>query len=381
MNGRYSCITYVKVKIMKTIINENQRGLLFKNGQFIKPLNPGRYNSRFHKTIEVLSVNEPISSSYATLDTLLKNSDIQQSSTHIHVHDEELALHYINGQFHEVLPTGQYAFWNIYDQHTFEMIDIRDCHINNDIPQYIFSKIPTQYYTQINVMYYEKARLFFDNQFVQLLDGGTYYFWKNKTRIDYEIIDTRLTQMNIIGQEILTQDKVSLRITFVCYYKICDYIKLFEEINDFKEQIRILAQLIMREFIGQYKLDDLLENKEVISQEIFYKLKEKAKDYYIEISEAGIKDIILPGEMRNIMNTVLIAQKKAQANVITRREEVASTRSLLNTAKLMEENKILYKLKELEYLERICENVGEINVSGGEQLLQQLSKILNGNTE
>lgn len=366
---------------MKTIINENQRGLLFKNGQFIKMLKPGRYNSRFHKTIEVLSINEQINSSYATLDTLLKNSDMQQSSTHIHVQDEELALHYINGQFHEVLPTGQYAFWNIYDQHTFEIIDIKDCHINNDIPQYIFSKIPTQYYTQIDVMYYEKTRLFFDNQFVQLLDCGTYYFWKNKTKIDYEIIDTRLTQMNIIGQEILTQDKVSLRITFVCYYKICDYIKLFEEINDFKEQIRVLAQLIMREFIGQYKLDDILENKETISKEIFYKLKEKAKDYYIEISEAGIKDIILPGEMRNIMNTVLIAQKKAQANVITRREEVASTRSLLNTAKLMEENKTLYKLKELEYLERICENVGEINVSGSEQLLHQLSKILNGNTE
>ena len=72
------------------------------------------------------------------------------------------------------------------------------------------------------------------------------------------------------------------------------------------------------------------------------------------------------------MNTVLIAQKQAQANVITRREEVASTRSLLNTAKLMDENKTLYKLKELEYLERICQNVGEINVNGHQELLEQL---------
>ena len=58
----------------------------------------------------------------------------------------------------------------------------------------------------------------------------------------------------------------------------------------------------------------------------------------MEIIDAGVKDIILPGEIRDIMNTVLIAEKRAQANVITRREEVASTRSLLNTAKLMEEN-------------------------------------------
>ena len=77
-------------------------------------------------------------------------------------------------------------------------------------------------------------------------------------------------------------------------------------------------------------------------------------------------DVILPGEVRDIMNTVLIAEKRAQANVITRREEVASTRSLLNTAKMMEENPTLYKLKELEYAERICENVGNINLNGGD---------------
>lgn len=342
---------------MKTIINENQRGLLFKNGHFIKMLKPGRYSSRFHKTIETLLINEPVSSSFATLDTLLKNNDIQQSVTTIHVCDEELALHYVNGQFQDILSSGQYAFWNIYDQHTFQTIHIHNCEVSEDIPKYIFQKIPNHYFIKIEVMDYEKARLFFDNQFVKLLDSGTYYYWNNQTKIDYEIVDTRLNQMNIIGQEILTQDKVSLRMTFVCHYKIIDFVKLFNEINDFEEQMRVIIQLMMRECVGQYKLDDLLENKDMISRNIFDKLKEKTKKYYVEVTEAGIKDIILPGEMRNIMNTVLIAQKKAQANVITRREEVASTRSLLNTAKLMEENKTLYKLKELEYLERICENV------------------------
>lgn len=96
----------------------------------------------------------------------------------------------------------------------------------------------------------------------------------------------------------------------------------------------------------------------------------------MQFSDAGVKDIILPGEIRDIMNTVLLAEKKAQANVITRREEVASTRSLLNTAKLMDENQTLYKLKELEYLEKICDNVGNISVSGGSDLLSQLTGVL-----
>ena len=78
------------------------------------------------------------------------------------------------------------------------------------------------------------------------------------------------------------------------------------------------------------------------------------------------------------MNTVLIAEKRAQANVITRREEVASTRSLLNTAKLMDENQTLYKLKEMEFVERICENVGNISLNGNGNVLTQLTDILNG---
>ena len=85
---------------------------------------------------------------------------------------------------------------------------------------------------------------------------------------------------------------------------------------------------------------------------------------------------VVPGEIRDIMNTVLVAEKKAQANVIERREEVASTRSLMNTAKLMEENETLFQLKKLEYLERICNRVGEVSVSNGGNVLEQLSKMM-----
>ena len=68
------------------------------------------------------------------------------------------------------------------------------------------------------------------------------------------------------------------------------------------------------------------------------------------------------------------AEKKAQANLITRREETASTRSLLNTVKLMENNPILLKLKELEYVERICDKVDKLTLIGGNNMLEQLGK-------
>lgn len=123
-----------------------------------------------------------------------------------------------------------------------------------------------------------------------------------------------------------------------------------------------------------------LKTKKDMGRAVLGELTVKAKDLYIDIKSADVKDIILPGEIRDIMNSVLAAEKQAQANVITRREEVASTRSLLNTAKLMEENATLYKLKELEYVEKICRNVGNINVTGGD-MLSQLTEILRGHKE
>lgn len=91
------------------------------------------------------------------------------------------------------------------------------------------------------------------------------------------------------------------------------------------------------------------------------------------MSAITIKDVVLPGEMRDILNTVVTAQKEAEANVIRRREETAATRSLLNTAKLMTDNPAMLRLKELEALETIADKVGSLTVHNGTQgLLEDL---------
>ncbi len=77
---------------------------------------------------------------------------------------------------------------------------------------------------------------------------------------------------------------------------------------------------------------------------------------------------------------MLIAEKSVQANVIARREEIAATKSLLDTAKLMDENTTLFKLKELEYLERICDKAGNISVEGDNGILQSLRELLSSRT-
>lgn len=358
---------------MKQIINENQRGFLFKNGKFVKLLQPGKYHVFGSSEIKCCNIENDAVNIDTPIDILLKDKDFKEQTTLIEINDDNhIALHFVDGEFTSVCECGKYAFWNVYNKHTFKIIDISDPETANDVPQIIFNRMPYNFYVKINVAEHQKARLCFNCKFNRILDAGVYYFWNRDTSVSYDIIDTRLTKMDITGQEMLTKDKVAIRVNFVCNYRITDAVRILSEIDDYKEQIRIAGQLAMRNYVGKLRIDEILENKDEMSRSVFEYLKSKEKELFVEFSDSGVKDIILPGEIRDIMNTVLVAEKRAQANVITRREEVASTRSLLNTAKLMDENKTLYRLKEMEYIERICENVGSLSLSGSSDILTQL---------
>jgi len=363
---------------MKIIINENQRGYLFKNGSFKKLLTPGKhiYLTWLGYTVTVVQLDSAVNTAGVDIKVLMRDENFSKSITQITVPDNGIALHYVDDRIVSILSSGEYYFWNVFKNHTFQVIDISNPEVSKDIDIAIFKYIPTKFYTRIEVAEGETALLYFDGKFQRELSSGVHFFWNGKVKITHQLVDMRIQQLNIAGQEILTTDKVSLRINFVCSFKVTNAVKLLSEIKDYKSQIYILTQLALREYVGKYKFDALLDEKEDIANFVLSKLREKQEDYYIQFTDAGIKDIILPGEIRDIMNTVLIAEKTAQANVISRREEVASTRSLLNTAKLMEENQTLYKLKELEYLERICDKVGNISLLGGNNLLTQLNELL-----
>ncbi len=360
----------------KIIIHENQKGLLFKNGQYKKLLGAGKYHVYGDRQILIQPLDQPIICRFCGVRELLRDEVLKAQVEQVEVGDEQLALHFVDGMFNSVLSQGEHLFWKAAGTHEFRIADISTPEVDPAIPEYLFNKLPSLYYVKVEVAEHQKARLYFNRKYVRLLDAGTYYFWKNAVRIDVEYVDTRLTQMNIMGQELLTADKVGLRVNFVLNYRVTDYVRIRSEVDDFAEQLHVVAQLALREYVGKYKLDEILENKEEMACFVLEKLKAKEAGLFVEITDAGVKDIILPGEIREIMNTVLIAEKQAQAKVIARREEVASTRSLLNTAKMMEENQTLYKLKEMEFVERICENVGNITLNGNGDLLTQLASVL-----
>ncbi len=364
---------------MNIIINENQRGFLYKNGVFKRLLTPGKHYYSKLRGYSILTnqVEGMVSNNLTPLDVLMEDKHFADNTIHISVKENTIALHFIDERIVETLIPGQYTYWNIFKKHTFKAIDISKPEVcYEDISFSTFDYIPIKLYKKLEVPEGQIALLYFNGKLERELSSGIYFFWNNSIKVTHQLVDLRIQQLDIGGQEILTADKVSLRINFVCSYKIIDPIKLVTTLSNFELQIYILTQLALREYIGKFRFDEFLEQKNGIADFVLQKLQEKQSEYYIEFISAGIKDIVLPGEIRDIMNTVLVAEKTAQANVISRREEVASTRSLLNTAKLMDENQTLFKLKELEYLERICDKIGHISLSGGNNVLTQLHELL-----
>jgi len=356
------------------VINEKQTALQFKNGKFVRVLEAGRYMVSGRSDVEVFDARGELVSKYIDIRVLLAMKDVADAVDVVDVKEYELGMRYVDGIFANMIKPGKHAYFKKAGKNEFQVFPM-SAEVKDDFPKYLFASIPDIFYSKYVVEPNTNAILYIDGKMTRVLEPGTHYFWRTNEKVTVQMVDMRMCAMVIQGQEILTADKVPLRINFALNYKIVDAAGLFREVKDPDEQMRQIAQMALREEIGRQKLDDILENKDGITAYVFEKMKTRCKDFYIDIVDAGVRDIILPGAVRDILSTVLIAEKKAQANVITRREEVASTRSLLNTAKLMEENPTLYKLKELEYVERICENVGNINIGGGD-ILSELTKIL-----
>lgn len=360
----------------KTVIKDDERGLLFKKGSYVKHLMPGVYrHGMFAEEIVILqNVSKRFAVPDKELGLFLQDEQLTRELTVVDVQDHEYVLHFQDGKFTSLLTSGTYAYWNVMKKHTFTRADIRQPEIGAQIDRALLPKL--QGYCQVfEVASHESGVLFFDNVLQRELGPGKYYFWKGPVAVSVRTADLRQQQLNMTGQEIMTEDKVTLRLNFVCQYSIADPLGALR-IKSLEEQLYILLQLILREYVGTQKLDDLLRMKQEIASFVVSRLNEESGRYGVRFQSAGLKDIILPGDMKDIMNTVLLAEKKAQANLITRREETASTRSLLNTAKLMDENATLYRLKELEFLEKICEKIGTVSVTGGGNLMEQLNSLL-----
>jgi regulator of protease activity HflC (stomatin/prohibitin superfamily) len=372
----------------KFFVTKNERAVLMQNGDFKSVLRPGAhwiYAGFDGVTVERFSLNKSCFDS-PLCSYLLANEPavVAEHFLRVELTDTQAALRSENGVLVEVLaPGSRKLYWRDAMDASIEVIDVADA-VQIDakqVPRLAQSQLRSLPVSglggvlAVTVPQYSVGVLVVDGTVAEMLTAGSYAFWRFNRQVSVENIDLRLQALEVTGQEILTADKVALRLNLTASYRFADVQLAYSKLAKPGEHLYRELQFALRAAVGTRTLDQLLENKSVIDEVVSAQVVAKMQGYGIELDAVGVKDIILPGEMKTILTQVVEAEKSAQANVIRRREETAASRSLLNTAKVMEDNPVALRLKELETLERVAERIDKITVFGGlDSVLNALSK-------
>ena len=174
----------------------------------------------------------------------------------------------------------------------------------------------------------------------------------------------------------MTADKVTLRMNAVVTYRIVDARQAVTVSDGFAQSLYREAQLALRAVVGTRDLDTFLTEKDAVTNAFEEAVRRRASDLGLAIISVGVRDIILPGEMKDLMNKVTEAKKAAEANLIVRREETAAMRSQANTAKILQDNPTLMRLRELEVLEKVAATAKLNVVLGDKGLTERIVNVL-----
>jgi regulator of protease activity HflC (stomatin/prohibitin superfamily) len=368
------------------VIAEHQRGLLIKDGRLFRVIEPGRHDlwDVFGRlSLEIADARGAFQSQWAEIIEKRHPALASKYLESVRTPEGEVAIVSLDGQPASIVRPGQAAwFWKALRKVSVRRIDvIAEPRLTRaDLVAYEKAAVVggASAIAIVSVEPHEAGLVYFDGELVETLGPGRYGYWQVGRIVRSKTLDRRPLPLEVTAQEILTKDRVSLRVTLTAFVKVVSVEKAASSTPDYMGHVYKLVQFAVREAVGGRTLDEVLNDRESVDDQIVAHVRGAIGDIGVEVTELGVKDVILPGDMRELINRVVEAEKTAQANVIRRREETAATRSLLNTARLMEESPTLLRLKELEALERVTEKIGRIDVhaSSGEGLNAVVDRLI-----
>lgn len=275
------------------------------------------------------------------------------------------------------LGPGTHRYWEVDDTIRVQVFSVLDP--MPELSKELAAVIPRDQFVDVVVREHERGLCHASGRFVRLLGPGHYVFWSTREApIDVQSIDMRVQQAAVAGQELMTRDKVTLRLSITIEFAIEDPALATHAVANVRDAVYLLVQLASREFVSGVTLDELLGGRDAMTRFLEADVTEKARRLGVRVERVGLKDIVLPGEMKTLLNKVIEAEKEAAANVILRREETAATRSLANTAKLMADQPLLLRLKELDSLKEMAGKIGEVRLVVGTEGMSGLKGLLPG---
>jgi hypothetical protein len=353
------------------VIKDDERGILSRDGRVIGLLAPGKHTALDFghqlscEVVKVVRAELPVERALMLKRALPASA--ADAITIVQMASNEVAIVSLDGEpKHLVTANSARAFWSAVTEVSVERIDTA---ANMRVERKYLDKIDvarTPAIASAVVEPHEAALLIVDGEVKERLAPGKHAFWAVSRTIRIAKVDLRPTPLEVTAQEILTKDRIAIRVTLTAFYRVTDLEKAVLASADLANTIYRLVQFAIREAVASRTLDEILAARDSIDTEVRAFVFGRVAELGAEVGEIGVKDVILPGDIRELLNKVVEAERVAKANLIRRQEETAATRSLLNTARLMEDNPLLLRLKELEALERLVEKVNRIDLHAGE---------------
>lgn len=360
---------------------EHERGLLFRNQRFERILEPGRhvlFDPLNERRLDRVSVRES-QLTHADLDVIVKAGAFAGEDSPARVvdlADHERALVRVNKRLHRILGPGLHVLWTVFHEVEIEVVDAsRVVFEHSKLPLVLEIPGAHQELESVTVPADHVGILYRDGKIVGELAPGLHAFWRRMGSVRVTMLDLRERVLDLSGQELLTGDRVSLRLNALVTYRVTDPLRAVASSDDYQAALYRQAQLVLREVVGTRELDELLTERETVVRELNALVTERVQGLGVDVTSLGVRDVILPGEMKALLNRVTEAKKAAEAALVTRREETAAMRSQANTARLFESNPTLMRLRELEVLEKVSEKA-QLQVVLGEKGLGRVVKIL-----
>ncbi|RKH09551.1 slipin family protein [Corallococcus sp. CA047B] len=363
------------MSIGRVEVAQNERLFVVVNGRAEQYLGPGRHwvvRPFQHVRFERVSVEQPLIRLDEAKLALVPEKDLQV----VELGADERAILFHHGQPVQWLKRGQHQVWTAQrlpgrtgrpetPTVRVERVDVSGV-VTSPPSDEVRALIPSTDYTEATAPEGSVALRYVDGVLDAVLPPGRHAAWTVVHKVQFAVIDLRERLLHVTGQEVMTKDRVSLRLNLSAAFRVADARRLSVVSRAPDDVLYLAMQLASREAVATRTLDELLASREAVAESLFAQVKAGAENVGLELLRFGIKDVVLPGEMKELLNRVIQAQKEAEANVIMRREETAATRSMAQTAKVLAENPLLVRLKELEAYKDLASKVGQVHLVLGE---------------
>ncbi len=280
-----------------------------------------------------------------------------------------------DGRPAKFLRPGTHRYWTVDNT-----VELRVFSVDEPMPELtdeLRAVIPAGELVELTVLQHQRGLKYVQGRFERQLEPGRYVYWSHpEAKVSVAVLDIRQQQLALAGQELMTKDKVTLRLSLTAEYAPSEVPTAVHAVADVKEALYLLIQLAARDYVAGVTLDELLEGRDAMTRHLEHLVVPQARQYGVTVRRVGVKDIVLPGEMKIILNRVIEAEKQAAASVILRREEAAATRNMAQTAKIIADNPVLMRLKELDALKDMAAHIDELRVIVGNDGMHALMPAL-----